>query len=47
MNLTNSTKTSKKETGAKAGAPISVSSSCFTCGTCRVTLVTNQVISHE
>jgi hypothetical protein len=24
-----------------------VSSSCFTCGTCRVTLVTNPVLSHE
>ena len=47
MNPTNSTKTSKKEMGAKAGAPISVGSSCFTCGTSRVNLFTNQVISHE
>jgi len=45
MNNTNPTNTSKREGELRCSG--SVRSSCSTCGTRRVTVVTNPVISHE
>ena len=51
QNTTQKTKDPETRTSLKPGDELkcfgSVSSSCFTCDTRRVTLVTHQVISHE
>jgi len=47
QNTTHKTKDEAIRTLLKPGSTLRVGSSCFTCGTHRVTLVRNPVISHE